>query len=347
MGYVHRSPLSIAEAVRRKSLPDATQTKRRYGSSYSHTTTQILDVLRRTVWPNHNWAVIYLILFAFFMASVPWHYFVSKKAIGYPASICLMLGIVGVTATSIYFVGARGYDERASVHMIAYAKQLDPGRFEVRRHGNVFVTSSGRYTLRFRGAGGEFTCGAAGTSLGEMSRDGSIRVPIPVFTSRPFFHVAVVDASLVEVKVRSWLSEATRDRLSGLSLELDRDVVAAWAFHEDQATRFEKVDDRTIKAGEVILSAELFFNNEGDQAAWRWTANETPFDELCIQQSLPVLADRWRSPKDHRLPQSLTGPDTVRIAVLCRMPDELKLVGQDLMNQEGYVLYDVLLQRPE
>ena len=76
MGYVHRSPLSIAEAVRRKSLPDATQTKRRYGSSYSHTTTQILDVLRRTVWPNHNWAVIYLILFAFFMASVPWLYFV-------------------------------------------------------------------------------------------------------------------------------------------------------------------------------------------------------------------------------------------------------------------------------
>ena len=350
MGSVHRNATTIAEAVSLKTLPGAAkQESNKYSYRYSHRASNILDVLRGMVRPKHHWPLIYFLLFAFFVVAVPYHYLFSQRKSSYLQSIFFLVGIVGVTSWIVYFLGARGYGEDASVHLLGYAKQLSKDRFEVRRHGNAFATTSGRYTLRFQGKGGQFDAGGAQSIDGTRNPDGSLRVAVPIFTSRPFIHVSAVDSPLVQANTRSWLSESPEDAaLAGLTLSVNQEVVAGWAFHLDDATRLEPTRDGLLGAGEIQSSKNLFKTRNNRAERWRFSdSGDSPFSDVCIEQSIPMLSDLWRRGSNEVVPATLTDLNTVRVALLCKLPDELKLVDNELGEQDGYVLYDILLERPE
>lgn len=345
MGVVHRVPQTLAtiEPTDWYAPNSATPTNFEYSDH------NILQELRQLVWPEHDWGLIYGILALFFLLAVPVHGWLSFRRFGYPAAAGSLFAIVGACAWLLYVVGARGYDEHSAIHSLSYAKQIEPGRFDLTQYGNVFVTSGGRYNLKLSTSGVGFSTGRTEMVSAVLRPDASMRISIPVFTSRPFVHRGLLSAKPVLVKIDSWMSAQNDGSPAGLRLEVDDDVVIAWAFHRGQVATM-RVSGRTLTTDSVLDADEFLREGDRDRRNFRgydWQYARGSLREMAERNALGLLAARWQTDKRGVTSATRTGADSVRLVLLCPSPPEFELRGDGLGKAQGYVLYDLLLTRPD
>ena len=184
--------------------------------------------------------------------------------------------IVFVTTWLVYLVGARGYGEKSVVHSISYAKALATGnlesngvaqsgdagdsqRFDVTQLINVFVTAADRYVIRHAAQSGAYSSSRQEYVLATSTSGpkASLRVDIPVFSSRPLIHRGVMQLPMPAIEVVAWGSQPSW--MGGVRIRCDDSVGEAWLFHGDRGMRMRKRDGAlvagTIRSVERTLAA--------------------------------------------------------------------------------------------
>lgn len=334
----------LARNLRRKQARNATAQ-----------TGRLLKGLGEVVRPDHNWALIYVVIFLFFLAVVPGHAWLSFKRLGYAGSIGTLITIVAVFTWALFYIGKRGYGESSVVHSISYAKVLDQGRYDVFQYKNLFSTTSTTQAIRHTARGSLYSAATHDEYVSGRLFHGSdahFSVSVPLFTSRPFVHRGVMVADPVSAEVTGL--EQRRPLNDGLRIRwVGPPVLHAFAFHGTRAVRLRFDAGYLVPQGQAIAHKTLFgtdgrnFNlYSGFNRHLEFGAGANPSD--IIQRYAPIIiAERW-GVKTGFSATEWSGPRSLRLVVVCHAPDEFKIrKTNDPTNvgtEHGFVMYDMTIQ---
>jgi hypothetical protein len=312
----------------------------------------LLNRLREVVVPDHNWALIYFSLVGFFGAVVFAHRWVSVKVFGYLGSILSLLGVVALATWIMFEVGRRGYGESTSIHSLSYAKVLAPGRYDTTQYKIVFVTDGARYAIRHEAIGSVYSSAQRSEALSGSMRSGadaSLRVDIPVFTSRPFVHRAVFEGPELSASVEKWPAGfgCPTVRWEGAP------VVAAIAVHSGIVSEMNADGGLlTPKSSEGQLRNYLRNHHVNSGMGYYppfFEAEDVSFGMLVEQLWRPILKQQWTGVGAASVLPGGDGRDEVRLVVLCPSPEFMAAVAgggaPELGPEVGMVLYDFVLRR--
>ncbi|RMG36164.1 MAG: hypothetical protein D6725_11170 [Planctomycetota bacterium] len=170
------------------------QQKRRFAEQQSWTAidARVFRGLRRQTTPNINWDAVFALLIVYTVLVFPGVRLLTR---GFDYRVCLAaVVLLAFAATAgIYQIGRRGYGESSTIRGVLLARQTRPGTFLVEARTNVFVTATGRHTLRAVSSEAAFgPSDELGSLFGRTliyagARPG-IQSTIPLFSSFTFRH---------------------------------------------------------------------------------------------------------------------------------------------------------------
>ena len=141
---------------------------------------------------NVNWPWIFFLGVLYLILIVPGTALLQFATGDYRIAIAGFVGCVALFSWVFLQVGSRGFGERAAAYSIAYARQTEPGQYDVAQWCHAFVTKGGEYVFAPTGddeATAMPLCDE-GVEGWVDERSGAIALDIPVFSARNFFRRA-------------------------------------------------------------------------------------------------------------------------------------------------------------
>lgn len=148
--------------------------------------------LRGRTIPKINWDAVIVVLIIYTALVFP-GVRLLLRGLDYRLSLAAIVLLSLAATFGIYFIGRRGYGETAAVNSVVIARQTRPGEYLAEARTSVFVTASGRYTIR--GTASEAAYGPSderGSLFGRTVIFAGVRpaiqTTIPLFSSFTFRH---------------------------------------------------------------------------------------------------------------------------------------------------------------
>lgn len=212
--YRHAARMSaIDEAFARTELgyenqQDPNEPNRRdYNYDYQWSLTSNLPpMLRSLTRPHHNWALIYLLSFAYLAVVFPGCWLLGRRRADFRITYPILIGAVVLFSLAFKTVGQRGYGEETAWNAVGIARPLGGGRWLTENWSNAFVTSGGEYTYKHAADGVLYSTGNTNDARGgriENQPNGSFTADIPPFSSLTMLNAGVVTGPDWKVKLAS------------------------------------------------------------------------------------------------------------------------------------------------
>jgi hypothetical protein len=175
----------------------------RYNAFSDHLFQHLAEIVK----PKQDWSLIYLLLALYLAAIGPGMYIAARLRLDYRLVTAAYLGVVAVGSGAMWFMGQRGYGERAQINTIALAQSLGNGDYIATQWSNLFVTASGHYEVSHSGDSNQFSCPSSdGIEDGvvAMGNGGVLAATVPLFSSRPFIHIGHIAAAGPEPTITAY-----------------------------------------------------------------------------------------------------------------------------------------------
>ena len=156
--------------------------------------------------PKIAWWLIYLLTLAYLAMIGPFHYRWSKL-FDWRISLAILGATVSVFAIAFLIAGRRGAGERQLAHSLSVAHALGQRRYDVLQWSSAFVTEGDLYQLTHSAPANFYS---ATSDIERVNgrilngRDGHFQVDIPLYSSRPFVHAAVMRGDDTSLEVLRW-----------------------------------------------------------------------------------------------------------------------------------------------
>lgn len=146
--------------------------------------------MRELTFPDHNWAIIFLLALCYIGLIFPGCFILSKKKhLHFLTTYGAIVGLSVVFSVLFLFIGRRGYGESTTLQTLAIARAEDSKHWSVFQWNAFFVTSGDDYQATGKGQQALFS------TANTMEKEdvtispfdgGSIGMRIPPFTSQTF-----------------------------------------------------------------------------------------------------------------------------------------------------------------
>ena len=373
-GRVVRHEVTPAE-MPEKYLADrgfpARELKRSQNPALYNFDATVLQRLAAMTQPEIAWWMIYLLSASYIFVVGPGHYFWGRT-LDYRVSIAVFLGIVALYAAAFVVAGRRGADERQSVHSIATAHALGGGRFDVTQWISAFVTRGDNYRLTHEAPANLYSTAPQFESVNgkiRSGREGALMVNMPLYSSRPFMHRAVMsgdDTSMLVVEWKTRLSDDSKLRpsnpdssttvyklygeLEALTLEpgskFPKSVKNIWVRHREHFYALEPKGQLWHLSSGAAQPLNEFFSREQFQEIQNFNYDRH-------RRSLALDAGWFAKTSRALVAHSLGGvegfqqfirssppPDTqLQLFIFARAPESFALKGATFSEQNAWVLY--------
>ena len=195
-GRVYREKISISSF--KKPYYDKSDRINEVDSDSS----EYFQALQYLVKTDHNWSLIYFLIFVYLVIIGPVNFLIGKKTRDWKVPNLFFL--VTVAGFSILFsiIGRRGYGEETKLTSVSLADQIVPGKYDVNQWTNIFVTSGDLYTLSHKGTTNLYYSHSEIGKKTIIDADAnSFTADIPLFSSRRMIHRAKLDGPAFNVEV--------------------------------------------------------------------------------------------------------------------------------------------------
>ncbi len=152
--------------------------------------------LRSQLKTNHNWVLIFLISILYGLLVTVVNFIIGRRSKTALKPILFFVTTVLIFSFLLAWCGRRGYGEKTHILALSYAKELEPGHFDVAQWMDVFVTTGDYYKISHKDKNSIYSdCQTENTLNAEIynGRDGAFFVDIPLFSSMQLFHRMVAD----------------------------------------------------------------------------------------------------------------------------------------------------------
>ena len=305
----------------------------------------LLSSLAGLTKPDVQWWFLYLLTIGYLLIIGPVHYRWAQR-VNYRLAIGGFLGIVAVFALAFMIGGHRGAGEKQTSHSIAIAHSLGGNRWDVQQWVSAFATKGSFYQLRHEAPVNFYSAtsdseSVAGKIVG--GKDGHFDVDIPLFSTRPFLHRAVLPGPEAQVKVITWKSDQIELELGEkfpdpIEQTYVRFVGKFFNLHRN---------GRRLSGSPVGAQGEsTYFTSQstGELQQFEWAARS--FSPKILQA--PLLAYQLGHPRG--LPSSSVvrplAPEHLQLLLLGKSPATFGVRGKGFDQGQGYTLYVVDLFRP-
>jgi hypothetical protein len=318
------------------------------------TTETFLRTLSQLSHPNHNWALIYLLAFAYLGLAGPGNLLIGKRFRDYRLRIVLLLATVAAFTGLFSLVGRRGQGEASVVHTLSYAHAIDGDHYNVMQWINVFATHGAHYTITHAAPHNLYATGQDYESVNGMimsGKDGRFIVDVPMFSRRAVLHEAEMKGPDLSVKIVNWDGAKTLNKLTlTVQPEFTKQILKGWVVQGDQVYPVEITDGR------------LEFKSSGSQSlSWLVSQNESqpayygnPYDRngnINVEDEFRKLAAplmNWSlGTRDFTNAPVPVPSGRVDLFLFARSPEGFGISGRQFGREVGYVLYHFDLFKPE
>ncbi|MFO8006392.1 MAG: hypothetical protein R6V05_01505, partial [Candidatus Brocadiia bacterium] len=339
-------------------LPQAPEDRERHWRAmFAEEATQTLKSLVR---PEHNWAFIYVALLAYLALVFPVNYVISRGVRGARRPVLVFLTVVAGFALVMGVLGRRGAGERSVTHTLAYARALQPGRYDVAEWCNVFVSDGDYYELTHPAECSIYSACQRFEQVNgfiDNGRRGRFVVDIPLYSSRPFLHRAKMEGPDLGLRVTQWA-----DRASGtwLTAEVGDDFPEhaydlSLVYREAVYQVRRRGDRLTVSAG-AGRDRQGYLERGGVEQHYMptpqgvvWMGREQQeANEAFRGLHRPLIT--WVFRHGGAWPGHLFPPheqDIAHLLIYADMPETFGLAGSEAGRQVGRVLYHATLIKPE
>lgn len=310
--------------------------------------------MRELTFPDHNWALIFLLALCYIGLIFPGCYLLSKKKeLHFLTTYGAIVGLSLLFSLIFLFIGRRGYGESTTLQTLAVARAEDGQHWSVFQWNALFVTSGDEYAALGADQQGLFS--TANTMDEEevvISRgnEAKIQMRIPPFTSQTFVsrrRIASADWGLSIDAV-----DVTPDSLVNLSLStgpgfpgqkgdsfyvLYRRRIYSLSFRPDEG-KLTELGRRQYLAR--FCTPKYDFNNAWAPAIGVPETDQRTEAERFFDESLPQLArrslldDLANRPREFELPA-----DRIRLFVYTEIPDEFVIPVSAPTQNTGRILF--------
>jgi len=308
----------------------------------------ILQQLAALTQPEIAWWLIYA-LAASYIVVVASGQFLWGRRMDYRLSIVCFLAVVAAYAVAFAVAGRRGAQEKQAAHSLAIARSLGAAQYDVTEWVSAFVTRGKVYKLS-HGAPVNFYSAAPQfeTVNGQIhnGRDGAFHADMPLYSSRPFVHRAVMRGDDTTLVVAVWEAGATGE-LRQLSLMpaagFPKRVARVWARHAERFYEMKLESGRWQLTGKREESGAFFDGKYFEPLnVYRGPrVDKSGPRELWMEQMAPLLIAHALGGAE-QLPQVVPprdiSVDHAQVFIFAPAPDGFRLRGDDF-HQSGWVLY--------
>lgn len=272
------------------------KSERRFGHARGDS---FLVSLRGMTRPEHNWLLIYILLFVYIGVIGPVNFLIGKKLRDYRISIVFFLAGVIVFAFLFERVGRRGHGEASAVHTLACARSLNSGFYDVAQWTSVFVTRGDYYTITHDAEGGIYETPQIYEAVNGVilpGKDARFLVDIPLYSSSTFMHRGKMKGPELGIEVLSWKES---NKLTELKLKPGPDFPAKtrkmWLAHGEHFYPVRRGAEGTlvVKIRSRKRHSSFFRRGEafGFSPSYYYGSDEPePVDDIYNKMVKPLIA---------------------------------------------------------
>ncbi|MCR9197061.1 MAG: hypothetical protein NXI04_00290 [Planctomycetaceae bacterium] len=317
--------------------------------------------MRELTFPDHNWALIFLLALCYIGLIFPGCYLLSKKKeLHFLTTYGAIVGLSVMFSLIFLFIGRRGYGESTTLQTLAIARAEDNKHWSVFQWNALFVTSGDEYSAFGGEQQGLFS--TANTMDEEevviqRGLEAQIRMRIPPFTSQTFVSRRRISSDDWGLKVTS--ADVTPDSLVNLKMSTGpgfpgsaTDSFFALYGRRIYELSYDPAQKRLVQLGKrqylaKFCAPKFDFTNQWAPAIGTTQQADTRTEaERFFDDSLPRLArrslldDLTNRPREFELP-----PDRIRILAYTEIPEEFLISVSAPTQNSGRILFvkDVLL----
>jgi len=306
----------------------------------------LLQNLASLTKPEVQWWLLYLLTLAYLALIGPVHYVWSRK-IDWRLALGGFLGTVAVFALAFIIAGHRGSGEKQTSHSLAVARSLGGDRWDVQQWVSAFATKGDFYKLTHSAPSNFYSIPSDNEAVNARAfggKDGHLDADIPLYSSRPFLHRAVLTGPKADVKVRGWTKESI---ILDLSEDIPGKITSAHARWMGQV-RAANVQGRALVFPNLVTpSTASLFDDEKLHFLRQFQWAHRNFDPQTA--NLPLLAYSLRDVAafPHSLNPRALPPDQLQVFVFAQAPESFAMKGKGFDGGKGHVLYILDVFRPD
>jgi hypothetical protein len=305
----------------------------------------LLQKLAGLTRPNVQWWLLYLLTIAYLVVIGPVHYRWSRK-VDYRLAIGGFLGTVGVFSVAFMLGGSRGAGEIQTAHTVSIAQPLGGKRWDVMQWSCAFATSGNRYRLTHEAPWNSYSAPSESEAVNgyaAIGKGGFLEVDIPLYSSRPYVHRAVMDGPDADLQIVEWKPDRIvlkpGKELPGKFI----DCIARWS---DRVMPLKSEGGNWVwvdKDGARPLSeffSDTALQRFGFDGRRSFVARDVFVPLTAMHygdlKGLPNRVSRRPFPADH-----------MQVLLWADAPESFAMRGKGFHDEEGWVLYVLNVFRPQ
>jgi hypothetical protein len=337
--------LGVASVAQERAEQD---NRRGFDYDYQWSTgTTIAPLLRSLTRPDHNWALIYALSFAYLAVVFPGCWLLGRRRADFRITYPVLIGAVVLFSLAFKSVGQRGYGEETAWNSVAVVRPLGEGRWLTQGWSNAFVTSGGEYTFEHKGDGLLYaTSGTDDVRHGEATNrpNAHCMVDIPPFSSQTIVHSGVFKGPTFNVRITSADLSANPPQFH-LAVEgaLPTPLQARALSGKNMLT--------VVQVGEELQTQGAIPLNQSLQGigpyGYSMYDNETSPEAAYSSAEPTLLAESLRIGSDQQRDNFELPADQLRLFIYAPAPPEFLDVAGGPPKRNGWVLYAIDLAVPE
>lgn len=311
--------------------------------------------MRELTFPDHNWALIFLLALAYIGFIFPGCYLLSKKKeLHFLTTYGAIIGLSVVFSLIFLFIGRRGYGESTTLQTMAIARAEDGKHWSVFQWNALFVTSGDEYSAFGKDQQGLYSTGNSLDSEEvdiQRGPDANISMRIPPFTSQTFVSRRRVSTNDFGLKIDS--ANVTAETLVDLTLTAGagfpgtaKDRYYALYRRKVYEMSYNPGSKKLVQLGKWQYLARFCTPRYDYSNPWAPTLtvggnDEQPSEaEVFFDESLPHLArrslldDLANRPREFELPT-----DRIRLFFYTEVPEDFLISVSASTRNSGRVLF--------
>jgi hypothetical protein len=288
--------------------------------------------------PEVAWWLLYLLTIGYLIIIGPVHYRWSRR-VDYRLAIGGFLGTVAAFALAFIFAGARGSGEKQTAHTIGIATALGGTRWDVMQWSCAFATSGDYYKITHESPVNFYSATSDTEAINGRifnGKGGYFEADIPLFSTRPFLHRAVMSGPASDLRVTQWTKESTVVELPE-SFQLQ--ISEAWLRRDHRFHKLTRDGQRLTTAAKPHSEGEEFFASQVLQAGMYqdWSAREWDISSPVRPLMARFIGDV--KGMENPIQSRPLGADHAQVFLWAKAPASFALKAKDFRDEQGWILF--------
>jgi len=325
----------------------------------------LLTFLKSLTRPQHNWVLIYSLAVAYVITVIPGVYVLGRNRYDYRIVYGVLIGLIILFSFGFAWFGRRGHNEANAVNMLAVARPLPGGAWDVNSWTNVFVINGADYELVHGGSGRLYSTAQTFEAVNGLIRNGArgrFDVDIPPYSSQSFVGRMKITDDPLDVKLQQFAGDTTLTKLvlvTGAGFPTPGETGHAYAVYRDHVypLHWSKGQFNLDRGGEPLSAflAAVDWNKlspyglgYGNVPMAMVRRADQPATKVAQYETLlpPLLAWSLGLKQRDDIATFRLPDESIRVFLWSPLPKSLELVGPHMGKQQGRVLYVLDFSKP-